>query len=819
MMVKLLCAIVGAGGSALSVRLDDDDQVADLIGAIKAQNKDLEIPARKLRLFLAKMTDGAWLKDNDPAAQALSEGKTHPNIQQVIDGKQAIATRTLKRWLFDDNKMLQPSTEEIHVLVVVPKDYVFLRVKEIDNNADYKDELLHYRQRGELIQRNCENYCQQILSKIDALYALSGWFGLPFICVEGSSGMGKSQLAFALGGNRPWFYWPVAIGLDSQRLYRNFSSISDAFLEVTNKDDPTKRSEEVILDRTSLFYNTESLWTFGFIYALLKYCSKEKKQQGQMIRFQEEATLHLEKCNREKVVDFREKMKAEGKILPFFVLDEMTLNTHVDGGGKKLAAFQRNVFRVCALVVVLMGSDDKITKMISKPPLGSYCGRHAWMTIFSRFPPYQPIPYADKDKGSAWNYLQAQYPILNRIVVNSRGRFARYFVDSAVKYAMENFANGIRLCDLLDAAFDRVSSETQSNNSFMEKQEGKDAQLMAISYINAGTGETSPPPYEKRKVAQEMGAFCMDLHFANLAVDQATEVDIIGSLKVNSMPWEPLYCFPAIEEDLLLYLAILGGKTYSGYYDRQLSIDHSTLGIFSACLKGKGVTTGVNTNALSNNYKTFDNMVAHMFFCASRRNGVQGIPFDNFFAGLLSECQDEIRPVTMTDGNTGKTIVASDILNTYADLEALSRSKIPFLAPPNAEWPRYILDTRAEGCNFGHLVRAGHRCEVFVCNMKDRSTPPLFLCECKYWDKNVDSGVMSTIIGGLETVWKEKWVVALVFCAKLATFENEWIREKVGCVKVDCRSGRVDWVFQPAHEKRKKLVIVMGTGHLSVGVP
>ncbi|KAL7691123.1 hypothetical protein Plhal304r1_c010g0039771 [Plasmopara halstedii] len=29
----------------------------------------------------------------------------------------------------------------------------------------------------------------------------------PFICVEGLSGMGKSQLAFALGGRRPYFYW------------------------------------------------------------------------------------------------------------------------------------------------------------------------------------------------------------------------------------------------------------------------------------------------------------------------------------------------------------------------------------------------------------------------------------------------------------------------------------------------------------------------------------------------------------------------------------------------------------------------------------
>ncbi|UIZ21926.1 hypothetical protein KXD40_008929 [Peronospora effusa] len=321
--------------------------------------------------------------------------------------------------------MLQPSKEQIHVLVVVvSEDYVYLRVKEVDDNADYTDELTHYQQRGELIQRNCEDYCQQILSKIDALYALSDDFALPFMCVEGSSGMGKSQLAFALGGSRPWFYWPsTPIGPYSQRLYRNFSSISDAFLEVTKKDDPTKRSEENILNSRSTFYKTESLWTFGFIHALLKYCSEEQNHQGQMIRFQEKTLLYVEKCNREKVVAFRKKMKAEGKVLPFFVLDEMMPNIRMNGGGMNLAAFQRNVFRVCGLVVIVMGTDAKVTDLVVQS-LGSHTERHAWMTVISRFPPYQSIAFADNDKETAWKHLQAKYPVLKSIVVNSRGRFA-----------------------------------------------------------------------------------------------------------------------------------------------------------------------------------------------------------------------------------------------------------------------------------------------------------------------------------------------------------------------------------------------------------
>ena len=135
--------------------------------------------------------------------------------------------------------------------------------------------------------------------------------------------------------------------------------------------------------------------------------------------------------------------------MPFFVLGEMTLNMNIDGGGKNLVAFQRNVFRVCGLVVIVMGTDATITNLIDQSG-GSYGRTHAWMTVISRFPPHQSIPFTDEDKESAWNRLQVKFPVLKSIVVNSRGRFARYFVDSAAQYAVENSANSIKLCDLLD---------------------------------------------------------------------------------------------------------------------------------------------------------------------------------------------------------------------------------------------------------------------------------------------------------------------------------------------------------------------------------
>ncbi|KAG2775479.1 hypothetical protein Pcac1_g13832 [Phytophthora cactorum] len=81
--------------------------------------------ADKLQLFLAKKGD-AWLPDDDPAALELEEGKTHQDLQKVIDGEKMKATWTIEDVLIA-NKMTKrrkraPKSKQIHVLVVVPPE-------------------------------------------------------------------------------------------------------------------------------------------------------------------------------------------------------------------------------------------------------------------------------------------------------------------------------------------------------------------------------------------------------------------------------------------------------------------------------------------------------------------------------------------------------------------------------------------------------------------------------------------------------------------------------------------------------------------------
>ncbi|KAL8005952.1 hypothetical protein Plhal703r1_c06g0031031 [Plasmopara halstedii] len=185
---------------------------------------------------------------------------------------------------------------------------------------------------------------------------------------------------------------------------------------------------------------------------------------------------------------------------------------------------------------------------------------------------------------------------------------------------------------------------------------------MAISYFNSAGNS-------RKKRRHEVGAFGMHLHFANLVDEQLTDMTISdGTLRTNSGTWTLTCCFSAINEDMLLYLAIL-------------------VYIFAVT---NIYPVHVNTNAVSHDYKAFENMVAHATFCLSRRNGVRGIPFDDFFACLLGEFK--------------------------TNAQRLSSTIIHLLAPLNAEWPKWNLDQNSYECKFGHLFRARNKewCDLYV---------------------------------------------------------------------------------------------------------
>ncbi|KAK1944510.1 hypothetical protein P3T76_004422 [Phytophthora citrophthora] len=173
-----------------------------------------------------------------------------------------------------------------------------------------------------------------------------------------------------------------------------------------------------------------------------------------------------------------------------------------------------------------------------------------------------------------------------------------------------------------------------------------------------------------------MEAKTMHVHFANMSNEGLTDVGVSNGnffCRKDRGPWIPTCQFPAIEEDVLLYLAVLGGKK-SAYCNHNKPEEYSAASIFQ---ESNEDLTLENTSAPCNDFSKFENMVIHALFCASRRNGVRGITFNNFFSNLLGEFQNkEFQRVK---------IVGSKLMERYEGLkEKFAGMVIPFLAPPNA---------------------------------------------------------------------------------------------------------------------------------------
>nr|AFB18282.1 crinkling and necrosis inducing protein 8 [Phytophthora capsici] len=121
-MIWLYCAIVGKTGGVFGVKINKGDQVWELKKKIKDENQaTITCDANELQLFLAKK-DGVWLPDDDLVAVDLENGTIHPDIDKMMNAEQQMQdNKTLQFWLFEENKMPKPYTDQIHVLVVVPK--------------------------------------------------------------------------------------------------------------------------------------------------------------------------------------------------------------------------------------------------------------------------------------------------------------------------------------------------------------------------------------------------------------------------------------------------------------------------------------------------------------------------------------------------------------------------------------------------------------------------------------------------------------------------------------------------------------------------
>ncbi|GLD96088.1 hypothetical protein PINS_up004766 [Pythium insidiosum] len=147
-MVKLFCALVGAAGSAFSVRVDEGDSVDELKKAIKAKKpRKITCDADELQLYLAKK-GGAWITNNEVGSVSDVVGLTHLSVPQAKLRHVGLSDAQVGGVDEDEEAA---GYGQVNVLVVVPTEVEEPALsQEVDTVA--RQDVVWYGTRGSIVR-------------------------------------------------------------------------------------------------------------------------------------------------------------------------------------------------------------------------------------------------------------------------------------------------------------------------------------------------------------------------------------------------------------------------------------------------------------------------------------------------------------------------------------------------------------------------------------------------------------------------------------------------------------------------------------------
>jgi hypothetical protein len=193
---------------------------------------------------------------------------------------------------------------------------------------------------------------------------------------------------------------------------------------------------------------------------------------------------------------------------------------------------------------------------------------------------------------------------------------------------------------------------------------------------------------------QEESGALIHSHFAQLNCRTKNFVLMNNGCMSGSVDkiWTPTSIFPNIEDDVLLYLLLMGGKDFAAFRmdGQQVPYAHFLLEVKGDPDCRSYILDQSNAVHSSNNGMFLESLLCATVCVSSHANGIMGIEFQQFLLNLVYNVQPE---------NINMNQV------TIKGLEIFNRMDVvPFLSPPNQEWPEYI--GAIPGSNFGLLGRS-----------------------------------------------------------------------------------------------------------------
>lgn len=559
-----------------------------------------------------------------------------------------------------------------------------------------------------------EDVCKTLKTITSGEFPEDGFVDRPFVFLEGSSGSGKSQMGFAIQDNirddqdRLVFYFLFESPKEaSQPIYLNFRNISKLFSQCCN-DDMQRNSAEVSSPHCSSLF-PRRLHVYGFIYILL---SNGIDKSGVTI------VPKTGECVRRLMID-----EGIDKRRPVFILDEC-INSADDNSLVKVR-FVRNCFRSLGLGLVMLGTDSKAAKLPADIGNSSRNGPIIpWCYVFGRFPAV---------KLSLLIGLTSTLPSwLESILLHSRPLFGQLVAE---KYHPAIFD--------FDVLMNHVFQELVSIKRIFGNDYGRLGQLRLFQ--NAHYSLTD---FDKQSTP------LIHSHFAQL---DGTKKNFVlmndGCIENEHDFWAPGSVFPKLQDDILLYLILMGGKHYSAFYAK-----NGTPLPYAWFLREANLNSIFTSGILdfsSDLQKSEDGMFLESLLCstvclASHFNGIQGIGLKQFLLNLVYQLQTEGLRIDQV------SIGGLDVLDVIP-------FTVPFLSPPNQSWPDFV---EIPGSNFGSLKRTlnSEQIDLWACAGPDGHSNEYGLAgEAKDYDSPINIGTMKKILNRVP----ENAKVELIFTRKL----------------------------------------------------
>ena len=359
---------------------------------------------------------------------------------------------------------------------------------------------------------------------------------MPFVFLEGSSGIGKTQMAMTLLSifdSQEIFYMLAATKLvHMQDIYVYYVSITNLFIACTRKDydalrihgDPDLFSCEVLI--------LQRLHLFGFICALVE------GKYGVINR----AEISAKSAN--DVLDAMEKAGMKEK-RPVTILDEY--NYYTSGLKEDISSQRvtnnaswlrlgRNVFRSVGFVVVATGTEARAANIMTLGEISRDEDERIWCYIYSDFPPIKESCLDQEALQSLDNSCRA-------VILNSRPWFAILALKAVATkqvYEIDNI-----LTEVFDYAV-RAKMFKKYEHSLL----GQLILPLNVAYNIQRSG------------AIPSGTPLVHRHFARLytAGKQCMLLTNKGQLQGENDDWIPQTVFPQPHEDALLHLAFMGTR-------------------------------------------------------------------------------------------------------------------------------------------------------------------------------------------------------------------------------------------------------------------